>query len=107
MRQQAGGDPGVLAQNAVDPAQDPARPPPQSPKAAPVAPVTGPPLGPPAAPGAVKVALLVPQSGPNADLGKSMLEAAQLALFETGSDRLTLVPRDTGGTAEGAANAAR
>jgi ABC-type branched-subunit amino acid transport system substrate-binding protein len=53
------------------------------------------------------VALLVPQSGPNADLGKSMLEAAQLALFETGSDRLTLVPRDTGGTPEGATNAAR
>ena len=57
--------------------------------------------------GAVKVALLVPQSGPNADLGKSMLEAAQLALFETGGDQLTLVPRDTGGTPEGAANAAR
>src|SRR5438874_6936833 len=36
-----------------------------------------------------------------------MLEAAQLALFETGSERLTLVPRDTGGTPEGAANAAR
>lgn len=49
----------------------------------------------------------MPQSGPNADLGKSMLEAAQLALFETGGDRLTLVPRDTGGTPESAANAAR
>lgn len=69
--------------------------------------MTGAPLAPPAAAGPVKVALLVPQSGPNADLGKSMLEAAQLALFETGSDRLTLVPRDTGGTPEGAANAAR
>lgn len=72
-----------------------------------MAPVTGTPLVPPSAPGAVKVALLVPQSGPNADLGKSMLEAAQLALFETGSEQLTLVPRDTGGTPQGAANAAR
>ena len=55
----------------------------------------------------VKVALLLPLSGPNAELGKAMLEAAQLALFTTGSDRLTLVPRDTTGTADGAANAAK
>jgi ABC-type branched-subunit amino acid transport system substrate-binding protein len=57
--------------------------------------------------GPVKVALLVPLSGANADLGKAMLEAAQLALFTTASERLTLVPRDTAGTAQGAANAAR
>ena len=57
--------------------------------------------------GPVKVALLVPLSGPNVALGKSMLEAAQLALFATGSDRLTFVPRDTAGTSEGAAKAAR
>ena len=61
----------------------------------------------PAAAGPVKVALLLPLSGANAELGKAMLEAAQLALFTTGSDRLTLVPRDTSGTADGAANAAR
>lgn len=70
------------------------------------------PPGPPGAvapPGAgpVKVALLVPLSGANADLGKAMLEAAQLALFTTASERLTLVPRDTAGTAQGAAKAAR
>jgi ABC-type branched-subunit amino acid transport system substrate-binding protein len=64
-------------------------------------------LPPPGASGPIKVALLVPLSGQNADLGKSMLEAAQLALFETGGDRLTLVPRDSGGTAESAAGAAR
>jgi ABC-type branched-subunit amino acid transport system substrate-binding protein len=52
------------------------------------------------------VALLVPLSGANADLGKSMLEAAQLALFTTASNTLTLIPRDTGGTAQGAAAAA-
>ena len=49
----------------------------------------------------------MPLSGPNAELGKAILDAAQLALFETGGDQLTLVPRDTGGTADGAANAAR
>jgi branched-chain amino acid transport system substrate-binding protein len=64
------------------------------------------PTSPPAA-GPTKVALLVPMSGANADLGKAMLEAAQLALFNTESERLTLVPRDTAGTAEGAAGAAK
>jgi branched-chain amino acid transport system substrate-binding protein len=82
--------------------------PPQSPSAGPPG---GPPsAGPPAAPGPggpAKVAVLLPLSGANAELGKSMLEAAQLALFTTGNDRLTLVPRDTGGTPESAANAAR
>ena len=61
----------------------------------------------PIATGPVKVALLVPLSGPNAGLGKAMLEAAQLALFTTASDQLTLVPRDTAGTPAGAAAAAR
>ena len=61
----------------------------------------------PAAGGPLKVALLVPLSGANAELGKSMLEAAQLALFTTASRTLTLIPRDTGGTAQGAAAAAR
>jgi branched-chain amino acid transport system substrate-binding protein len=61
----------------------------------------------PAEAGPAKVALLVPLSGANAELGQAILDAAQLALFETGGDRLTLVPRDTGGNAGGAANAAR
>jgi branched-chain amino acid transport system substrate-binding protein len=59
------------------------------------------------APGPLKVALLVPLSGTNAELGQAILDAAQLALFETGGDRLTLIPRDTGGNAAGAASAAR
>jgi ABC-type branched-subunit amino acid transport system substrate-binding protein len=59
------------------------------------------------APNAINVALLLPLSGPNADLGKSMLDAAQLALFTMGGEHLTLVPRDTGGTPDGAAKAAR
>ncbi|MGH7095112.1 MAG: penicillin-binding protein activator [Stellaceae bacterium] len=75
------------------------------PEVAPVAPVApGVPL---TAPGGAKVALLLPLSGPNARLGKAMLNAAQLALFTMGSDGLTLVPRDTGGTADGAAKAAQ
>ncbi len=67
-----------------------------------------PPGGPsPSTAGPVKVALLVPLSGANADLGKAMLEAAQLALFTTSSEQLTLIPRDTAGTAEGAGSAAK
>ncbi|HKM70804.1 MAG TPA: penicillin-binding protein activator, partial [Stellaceae bacterium] len=61
------------------------------------------PAAPPAASGPAKVALLVPLSGANAELGRAILDAAQLALFEMPGDRLTLVPRDTGGNAEGAA----
>jgi len=86
-----------------------------APVGAPQSPSAGPKPAPPAKPGPsnppaggpVKVALLVPLSGANADLGKAMLEAAQLALFNTDSERLTLVPRDTSGTAEGAASAAK
>ena len=59
-----------------------------------------------AAAGPAKVALLVPLSGANAELGQAILDAAQLALFEAGADRLILVPRDTGGNAAGAAGAA-
>jgi branched-chain amino acid transport system substrate-binding protein len=70
--------------------------------------ITSHPLAPPtASKEAVKVAILLPLSGANAELGKAMLDAAQLALFTTGNDRMTLVPRDTTGTADGAANAAR
>ena len=83
--------------------------PPQSPVAAPLSaptiPVRPEALPPPSA-GAVKVALLVPLSGANAELGRAMLEAAQLALFTAASERLTLVPRDTAESG-GAAGAAR
>jgi branched-chain amino acid transport system substrate-binding protein len=61
----------------------------------------------PAVSGPAKVALLVPLSGANAELGQAILDAAQLALFETPGERLILVPRDTAGTADGAAKAAR
>lgn len=57
-------------------------------------------------PPAVKVGLLLPLSGPRADVGQALLNAAQLALFDLGGERFTLVVRDTKGTPEGAAAAA-
>jgi branched-chain amino acid transport system substrate-binding protein len=55
----------------------------------------------------VKVALLVPLSGRHASLGQGLLNAAQMALFDIGYNQFELVPRDTGGTAQGAASAAQ
>lgn len=55
-----------------------------------------------------RVGLLLPLSGPGqtAGLGRAMLNAAMLALFDIGGKRLMLMPRDTGGTPEGADAAA-
>ena len=52
--------------------------------------------------GSVKVALLVPLSGRHADLGNALLNASQIALFDTNIARLTLLPLDTEGTPAGA-----
>lgn len=52
----------------------------------------------------VKVAVLVPLSGAQADLGQAMLNAAQLALFDVNASNITLVPQDT---TTGAAQAAK
>ena len=54
----------------------------------------------------VTVALLLPLSGAQATLGQSMLQGAQMALFEMGYTNFNLMPRDTGGTASGATSAA-
>jgi len=56
----------------------------------------------------IKVGLLLPLSGsrPAAELGQEMLDAALLALFDFGDERLELLPRDTRGTAAGAVAAA-
>jgi branched-chain amino acid transport system substrate-binding protein len=56
---------------------------------------------------AVKVGLLLPLSGNSAPLGKALLNSAELALFETANRNFVLLPRDTEGTPEGAARAAR
>jgi len=83
------------------PAQAP--PPPRAVEAAPL-PVPEPP---PAAQDRVKVALLLPLTGPNAAIGQAMLNAAQLAVFDLADDRFVLLPKDTQGNPQGAANAAR
>lgn len=57
--------------------------------------------------GPVKVGLLLPLTGNAAAVGQDMLEAAQIALFDVGATDMLLLPRDTGGTVEGAAAAAR
>ena len=58
-----------------------------------------------AAPSEVHCAILLPLSGPRAGLGKALLDAAQLALFDHADEHLTLLPKDTGGTAAGAEQA--
>lgn len=82
----------------------------------PPAPVAGPPSAinmtqpvpaPMSASSKVKVALLVPLSGSSAEVGESISNAAQMALFDSGADNFELVPRDTHGTAAGAAAAAQ
>jgi len=55
----------------------------------------------------VKVAILLPMTGKNGDLGNAMLKAAQMALFDIGSGNFELVPKDTHSTSAGAADAAK
>jgi ABC-type branched-subunit amino acid transport system substrate-binding protein len=55
----------------------------------------------------VRIALLVPLSGTNEKLGRSMLNAAQMALFDFSDSRFELLIFDTLGTPEGALEAAR
>ncbi|WP_162915284.1 penicillin-binding protein activator, partial [Desertibaculum subflavum] len=64
-------------------------------------------LTPPALGGPARVALLLPLSGPQAAIGRMMLDAAHLALVETGSQDIVLLPRDTESRPERAAEAAR
>ncbi|MCF6291892.1 MAG: penicillin-binding protein activator [Robiginitomaculum sp.] len=58
----------------------------------------------------VRLALLLPFTAKNEglrDQARSMLNAAQLAVFEINDRRVVLIPKDTGGTRAGAAEAAR
>ena len=92
------------------PAPPPASPVPPLPPTVAQAPAERPPAVAPAPPpdagGAVRVALLLPLSGGERALGQALLDAALIALFEVGGDRLALLPRDTGGTPDGARAAA-
>lgn len=58
----------------------------------------------------VRVGLLLPFTGGSEAVQKvasSMFDAAQLAAFEAGDDRFLIIPKDTRGTPDGAAAAAR
>ncbi len=55
----------------------------------------------------VRVGLLLPLTGNSAALGQAMLDAAQMALFDLGDDKFTLLPRDTQGNPNTAALAAQ
>ncbi len=81
-----------------------------APAGAPPAPEeAAPPLEAPAlaATGGVRIGLLLPLSGPEREVGQALLNAAEMALFDIGDPNIELLPRDTRGTAEGAADAAR
>lgn len=56
--------------------------------------------------GAARIGVLLPLSGQAAGVGQALLDAATLALFDTKQEGVTLLVRDTEGTAEGAARAA-
>lgn len=58
------------------------------------------------APQRYRIAVLLPLSGPQAPLGQALLNAAVMALFDAGDGRLALIPYDTAGRADQAANAA-
>ena len=62
---------------------------------------------PPATTDTVRVGLLLPLTGANAAIGKALLNAAQLAMFDFADRKLELLPVDTRGTAQGAAVAAQ
>jgi branched-chain amino acid transport system substrate-binding protein len=65
------------------------------------------PATPPPSATKVAVGLLLPLSGPSAPVGQAMLDAAEMALFDLGGDQLQLLVRDSGGTGDKAAAAAR
>jgi len=64
-------------------------------------------MGRPIQPGTLRVGLLLPLTGQGSEVGTAMRNAAELALFEAGDHQVELLPRDTGGTPDGAARAAR
>ena len=80
-------------------------------KRAPAAPAVAeaprPVVPPPPATDTVRVGLLLPLTGANAAIGKALLNAAQLAMFDFADRKLELLPVDTRGTAQGAAVAAQ
>lgn len=93
--------PGQQAETSIPPVIAPAEPAPEPPPLEPVEP-----LAPALPPGPVTVALLLPLEGERAPLGRDLLDAATLAMFDLGRDDLVLLPRNTSGTPAGATQAA-
>jgi ABC-type branched-subunit amino acid transport system substrate-binding protein len=56
-------------------------------------------------PGYLRVGVLLPLSGPHAAVGKNLLHAMQMAVFDSAETQVVLYPEDTGSSAEGAATA--
>lgn len=54
----------------------------------------------------IRVAILLPLSGPHAALGNAMLHGAEMALFDLAEKNFSLLPFDTAGTPTGARHAA-
>jgi ABC-type branched-subunit amino acid transport system substrate-binding protein len=54
----------------------------------------------------IRVGILLPLSGASIDVGQQLLNAAQMALFDTADQNFVLHPYDTRGTPEGAEQAA-
>lgn len=74
----------------------------------PAKPATTPATGSPvSASGKARIALLLPLSGNAAPIGQSMQQAAEMALFDTGSKELALSAYDSGDTTEAAVEAYR
>lgn len=58
-------------------------------------------------PGVVRIGLLVPLTGERASIGRDLLDAAQISLFDVAGDNLQLLPYDTNGSPGGASRAAQ
>ncbi len=101
-------EPQVLRQERFEPtpAPIPARPAPARPAAPDITVEEAPVLTRPASAAPVKIGLLLPLSGRHAELGRALLDAASMALFDIADDSLVLLPRDTLGTPAGAEAAA-
>lgn len=64
-------------------------------------------LRPPGDQAGIRIGLLLPLSGANAAIGRAMLDAAQMAIFDINDVRITMLPRDVGEKAEDAVAAAQ
>jgi branched-chain amino acid transport system substrate-binding protein len=94
-------------QQALQQQQLPAAMPSQAIETQALPPINAPQLTAPSNADAIRIGFLAPLSGPNAGLGRALFDAAQLALFDLGDNRLVLLPRDTEGNPEKATEAAR